>query len=124
MNNIKTILFIIVLSTFFIVDSTFWAFWVENINDNLVGSYDSLDTTVQNWIIIILWFLWLIWAILIIYAWFMILTAAGNDEQIQKWKKTITYTLIWIVIIFSAWLIVNFLVWSDKIWQEQQWILE
>ncbi len=119
MNKIKTILYIIVLSTFFIVDNTFWAFWMDKIDSDLVWSQDTLDNTIQNWVIIILSFVALTAVIFWIYWWFNIMMAWDNDEQVQKGKKIITYSLIWIIIIFSAWLIVNFLVWNN----EQEWIL-
>lgn len=119
MNKIKTILYIIVLSTFFMVDNTFWAFWMDKIDSDLVWSQDTLDNTIQNWVIIILSFVALTAVIFWIYWWFNIMMAWDNDEQVQKGKKIITYSLIWIIIIFSAWLIVNFLVWNN----DQEWIL-
>ena len=61
MKKIKTILFIIVLSTFFIVDNTVLSnFWIENINPWLVWSENSLEITIQNYLGILLGFLYII----------------------------------------------------------------
>lgn len=119
MKNLKTILYIIVLSTFFLVDNSFWNFWLDDINDDLVWSKDNIDIVVQKWLAILLWFLAILAVIVGILWWFKILTAWEDDEKVQSWKKIITYVIIWIIIIFSAWLIVNFIVWSDK----EDWIL-
>lgn len=52
-------------------------------------------------------FLGLIALIIIIYGGFMYVTAAGNEEQAGKGKKSITYALIGIIIILASYAIVR-----------------
>ena len=44
----------------------------------------------------------------LIYAGILMVTAGGNDEQIAKARKIITYAVIGIVIILLSWTIVTF----------------
>ncbi len=121
MKKIKTILFLIVLSTFFIVDNTvFSAFWLENINENIVWDNNTVDVTVQSYVQILLWFLYILAIIYWIYWWFLIFTAEEDDEKIKKWKKVIITALLWVVLIFLAWPIVDLFLWN---WTNQEWIL-
>lgn len=121
MKKIKTILFIMVLSTFFIVDNTsFAAFWVENIDQNLVWDNNTVDITVQNYIQILLWFLYLVAVIFWLYGWFLIFTAQDDEDKVKKWKKVIITALAWVVVIFLAWPIVEFFIWQ---WWTDNWIL-
>ena len=113
MNKKKTILLIMILSTFFIVDNTFWAWWVENINEWLIGDDNNADITIQSYIEILLTFLYLIAVIYWLFGWFKILTAGDDEEKVKSWKTIIIQSLIWITIIFLAWPIVNLFLWSD-----------
>ena len=45
---------------------------------------------------------------MLIYAGVLMVTAGGNDEQVGKSKKIITYAVIGIVIILLSWTIVTF----------------
>lgn len=49
-----------------------------------------------------------IFIILIIYAGFLWLTSAGNEEKIKKAKDTMLAAIIGLIIIFSAWAITMF----------------
>ena len=121
MKKIKTILFIMVLSTFFVVDNTlFAAFWVENINEGLIWDDQTVDITVQSYIQILLWFLYLLAVLYWLYWGFLIFTAQDDDDKVKDWKKIIIRALLWVVIIFLAWPIVEFIIWQ---WSWQEWIL-
>lgn len=120
MNKKKTILLIMILSTFFIVDNTFWAFWVENINEWLIWDDNNVDETIQSYLEISLNFLYLVAVIYWIFGWFKILTAWDEDEKVKSWKTIIIQSLIWILIIFLAWPIVEIFIWDD--W-DSSWIL-
>jgi len=56
----------------------------------------------------IVWFVYLLAVILIIYAWFNIMTWTWDEEKAKKSKTMIIYVIIWIAIIFLAGPIVNF----------------
>ena len=121
MKKIKTILFLIVLSTFLIVDNTvFSAFWLENINENIVWDNNTVDVTVQSYVKILLWILYILAVLYWIYWWFLIFTAEEDDEKVKKWKKVIITALLWVVLIYLAWPIVDLFLWS---WTNQEWIL-
>ena len=121
MKKIKTILFIMVLSTFFVVDNTlFAAFWVENINEGLIWDDQTVDITVQSYIQILLWFLYLLAVLYWLYWGFLIFTAQDDDDKVKDWKKIIIRALLWVVVIFLAWPIVEFIIWQ---WSWQEWIL-
>ncbi len=58
----------------------------------------------------ILAFLGIIFVILIIYAGFLWMTAAGNDEKISKSKKIMASAVIGLAIVFSAYIITVFVI--------------
>lgn len=70
----------------------------------------TLIVLVLNIIRIVLGLLGLIAVILLLYAGFLWLTAAGNEDQITKAKKVIKQAIIGIVIIFASVAIVSFVI--------------
>lgn len=65
----------------------------------------------QNITLIINYFLGILGLIAVaflIYAGILMVTAGGNDEQIGKARKIITYAVVGIVIILLSWTIVTF----------------
>jgi len=83
--------------------------WIEETKkiNNLKTSWDA-SGYVKSIVVYLLWFVYLIAVILIIYAWFNLLTWIGDEEKAKKSKTMILYVIVWIVIIFLAWPIVNF----------------
>ncbi len=73
------------------------------------GSTESADWAIQTLITNALAFLGVVAVLFIIYAGFMILTAGWDDEKVKKGKSIIIQALIWIVIIFLAYSIVNWI---------------
>jgi amino acid transporter len=75
-----------------------------------------------NIIKIFLTFLGLIFLVMIIFAGFKWMTAAGNEERVKDAKSQITAATIGMIIVLSAFLITNFIVsrfdqsLSDSIW--------
>lgn len=65
---------------------------------------------VQDIIIYLLGFLTLIVVILIMWAGFSILTAAGDEEKVKSGKKIIFRAIIGLLIIFFAWSITTFII--------------
>jgi hypothetical protein len=54
-------------------------------------------------------FIWLIVVILIIYAWFMVLTSVWDEEKLKKAKSIIMYIAIWLFILVANYLILTFI---------------
>ncbi|MCF7845719.1 MAG: hypothetical protein K9L85_00600 [Candidatus Peribacteraceae bacterium] len=71
------------------------------------NSYGSAIGTITGWTNFVLPFVGVIAIAAIIYAGFLYLTAAGNEEQTKKAKNIIMWVVIGIILIFSAYAIVN-----------------
>lgn len=91
--------------------------WLEQGIDLIKNSWiDWLYTewTASEWIqrilIYILSFLRLIMILVIIYAWFNMLTAWWDEDKFNKSKTILQYSIIWLVIVFLAWPITNFII--------------
>ena len=79
---------------------------IEKVDVGL-GTAD-LKTTVINIIQWVLGILALVAVVMIIIAGFMWMSAGGNEEKIEKAKKTITAAVIGLIIVLLAWAIVIF----------------
>ena len=70
-----------------------------------------LETIIVNIIAFLVTFLYLIAVVLAIYGWFLILTAAGDDEKVSKWRKVIFQAVLGLIVIFLAeaiiWFVIN-----------------
>ncbi len=91
--------------------------WLQQWVDQVKNSW--IDWVVIEWkaseyiqsiIVYILGFLSLIAVILIIYAWFNLLTSAWDEDKAKKSKTIILFSIIWLVIIYLAWPITNFVI--------------
>ena len=79
------------------------------------GSLTGLGTTdirqgVMSIINYVFGFLGIIAIVLILYAGFIWMTAAGNEEKVEQAKKIITAAVIGLVIIFVSYALANFVV--------------
>lgn len=78
------------------------------------AGYDTKNTTIEPIIGIIiksaLTFLGVIFLILTIYGGYMWMTAAGNEEQVGRAKKTLTTAVIGLIIVVSAYAISYFVI--------------
>lgn len=74
-------------------------------NATAQGTLGQNITTILNYFLGILG---LVAVAFLIYAGVLMVTAGGNDEQIGKARKIITYAVIGIVIILLSWTIVTF----------------
>lgn len=84
------------------------SFSIEDVGGTLgLGTADLKDTVV-NIIQWVLGILALIAVVMIILGGFQWLTAAGNDEKIEKAKKIISAAVIGLIIVLLAWAIVIF----------------
>ena len=75
-----------------------------------LGSDTDLKTKIASIVNVLLGFLGLIAVIIIIYAGFKWLTAAGNDEQVTQAKSTLRNAVIGITVVALSYIIVNFVV--------------
>lgn len=70
--------------------------------ENPLGSINNISSLMQN-LINVLWNLSVVIApILIVYAGFLYITSAGNQEKIQKAQKTLIWTLIGFAVVLLA----------------------
>ncbi len=81
----------------------------EGLWDNVVTDRTASEY-IQDIIIYILMFVSIIAVIYIIWAGFQILTGNGDEEKLKKARTTIIYVLLWIVLIWLAWPITNWLI--------------
>lgn len=85
-------------------------FWIDNVKLDL--HYWELNFIEKmDWLLwFIIWLLYFISVIMIVYAWFVILTSSWDDEKTKNWKKIIIYAVIWLIIIFLTSQFVNWII--------------
>lgn len=86
-----------------------WVYAVENIN--VIESQRSASQYIQDIVIYILNFLAFIAIIIIIYAWFNMLTSVWDEDKAKKSKQIIIYAILWLIIIYIAWPLIDFVIW-------------
>ncbi len=62
------------------------------------------------------WFIGIITIILIIWAWFLLVTSSWNEDKSKKAKSIIKFIAIWIILIVSSVAIFRFMVGMDVSW--------
>ena len=84
--------------------------WIVAIKDiSAIETTRSASNFIQDVVQYILWFLFLLAVLIIIYAWFNLLFWVWDEEKAKSTKKIIIYAIIWIVIIYLAWPISDFI---------------
>jgi hypothetical protein len=81
---------------------------IENIGASVGLGTSDLKQTVVNIIQWVLGILALVAVVMIILGGFQWMTAAGNEEKIEKAKKVISAAVIGLIIVLLAWAIVIF----------------
>ena len=84
------------------------SFSIESIGTQIGLGESDLKATVINIIRLILGLMTLIAVTMIIYGGFRWLTAAGNEENVEKAKKIISAAVFGLIVILLAWAIVIF----------------
>ncbi len=84
---------------------------VKPVDERLIwgDQWTTLDVMIMNLIAWILTFLGIIAVIIFIVAWFMIMTAGWDDDKVKKGKTWMINAIIWIVVIFIAHSIVQWI---------------
>jgi hypothetical protein len=72
---------------------------------------DSLIVSVKVFINRVLWLLWLIALLVLLYGWFQMVTAAGDDGKYKKWFKILQQAGMWLIFIWLSWLFVSVIFW-------------
>lgn len=89
-------------------------FWLDKVDSNLkwteITSIDGAVNDVTNAIAYLVWFFYLIAVVLGIYAGFLIMTSAGDEERVKKWKNIFIYVLVGLIVVFLASTIISFVV--------------
>jgi magnesium-transporting ATPase (P-type) len=84
--------------------------WIEQLKKlDDVETERKASVYIQDIVEYSLGFIYLIAVILIIYAWFHILTWIWDEEKAKQSKTMIVYVIIWLLIIFLAWPITKFI---------------
>lgn len=86
--------------------------WIRAIEwIDAIETQRSFSQYVQDIAIYILNFLAFIAIFVIIYAWFNMLLSLWDEEKAKKSKQIITYAILWLIIIYIAWPLIDFVVW-------------
>ncbi len=93
-------------------------FWLNNENVSEFDTLWTVDTqggelidvikTFINWA---LWMLSLIALVIILYAWFKMVTAAGDETKYKDGFKIIQQAAVWLAVIGLSWFIVSIIFW-------------
>jgi uncharacterized membrane protein YidH (DUF202 family) len=76
---------------------------------------DTIKRTI-NWL---LWILATIAVAICLYAWFLMVTSAGDEKKYQKWITILKYAAIGLAIVWLSWLIVSVIFWFIRLnWQD------
>jgi small-conductance mechanosensitive channel len=108
----------LVYSIYWNIECTETILWTQQCKDTALGNPDLGATTkiIATVLQYMTWFVGIITIILIVYAWFMIVTSNWDDGKVKKWKSVIKYIIIWIVMIAASVLIFNFMLGKDLGW--------
>jgi len=71
----------------------------------------NLIQIIKNFINWVLWILSLIVLVIVLYGWFQMVTASGNEEKYKKWFTILKHAGIGLVIIWLSWFVVTIVFW-------------
>ena len=97
-----------VVQTFAVEAET--AFGVERVTENLRLGGNDLVWTADNILWYIIGLFYFIAIVFAIYAGFIILTSAWDEEKVKKWKKTFLFVLAGLILILLASQIISWVI--------------
>lgn len=111
----------LVYSIYWKNNCTQWLIWTTQCNNADLGSPDISETAkiISSTIKYLISFLWITTVLLIVFAWIMIIWSNWDEWRIKKWKATIKYIVIWLVLIVSSVIIFNLIIWKE--WTNIVW---
>ena len=77
-------------------------FWEDQVDSRLKGTENSADSAIQTIVGNFMVFLWIIALWIFLWWGFNILTAAGDEEKVKKWKTILLQAGLWMLVIFLA----------------------
>lgn len=77
--------------------------------EELAGATDLAGDSIPRYINLLTSFLTLIAVIYAIWGWFLILTAAGDEDKVKKWRTVILNAALGLVVIWLAYSIVRWI---------------
>lgn len=80
----------------------------------------GLIQTIKNFINWALWLLSLIALVILLFWWFKMITAAGDETKYKDWFKVLKQAWIWLAVIWLSWFIVSIIFWVIK-WSTWTW---
>jgi hypothetical protein len=83
--------------------------WETKVIGGIRWSENSADAASQNLLQNILLYMGILAVFYLVWGWFNMLTAWGDEEKVKKWKTVIIQAAIWIVIITLAYSVVSWL---------------
>ncbi len=83
---------------------------LDDINCSDEANGEAIRDTIKDVLNFLLTFVGIIAVAFIIWAGFLMMTAAGNEEQVESGKKIIIWAAVGILVILFAWVIVAFVV--------------
>ena len=85
-------------------------FWVDRIDPALRNWWGDLVITANNIFAFIIGLFYFIAVVFAIYAGFTILTWAGDEEKLKKWKNILIYVVLGLIVIFLASTIIRWVI--------------
>lgn len=94
---------------------------LEKISDDLkpIKKDTDLPNTIMEMIKYLSWFLWFIAILYWLYWAWNIFSALSDDNKVKNWKTIIIRACIWLVIIFLAYPITNFVI-NDLLFSKEK----
>lgn len=92
--------------------------WTTQCKDTALSNPDLSETTkiIASTLKYLTWFIWVITIVLIIWAWFLMISSSWNEDKNKKAKSIIRFIFIWIILIAISVSLFNFMVWKDISW--------
>jgi hypothetical protein len=80
-------------------------------NEQTLGwSTQSVDLAIIEIIQTVSQFAMLLAVLYAVFGWFTILTAAGDEEKVKKWRTIIFHAILWLIVIYLAYSIIAWII--------------